>query len=54
VDLKSDFGAQLVAELFAKQGRRRVAMLNWPSQHLDAVEREKGFMQGLVGQASTD
>jgi DNA-binding LacI/PurR family transcriptional regulator len=49
VDLQSDYGAQLVAELFAKQGRRRVAMINGPAQHLDAVEREKGFMQGLAG-----
>jgi DNA-binding LacI/PurR family transcriptional regulator len=47
VDLQSDYGAQLVAELFAKQGRRRVAMINGPAQHLDAVEREKGFMQGV-------
>jgi DNA-binding LacI/PurR family transcriptional regulator len=49
VDLQSDYGAQLVAELFAKQGRRRVAMINGPAQHLDAIEREKGFMQGLAG-----
>ena len=37
VDLKSDYGARLVAEPFAKQGRRRVAMINEPAQHLDAV-----------------
>jgi DNA-binding LacI/PurR family transcriptional regulator len=54
VDLKSDYEAQLVAELFARQGRRRVAMINRPAQHLDAVEREKGFMQGMAGQALTD
>jgi DNA-binding LacI/PurR family transcriptional regulator len=39
-DLKGDYGAQLVAELFAKQDRRRVAMINGPAQHLDAVERD--------------
>jgi DNA-binding LacI/PurR family transcriptional regulator len=49
VDLRSDYGAQLVAELFAKQGRRRVAMINGPALHLDAIEREKGFMEGLAG-----
>jgi DNA-binding LacI/PurR family transcriptional regulator len=49
VDLQSDYGAQLVAELFAKQGRRRVAMINGPAQHMDAIEREKGFMEGLAG-----
>ncbi|HEY0792114.1 MAG TPA: LacI family DNA-binding transcriptional regulator [Chthoniobacterales bacterium] len=49
VDLQSDYGGQLVAELFAKQGRRRVAMINGPAQHVDAIEREKGFMEGLAG-----
>src|SRR6202011_712987 len=34
LDLQSDYGAQIVAELFAKQGRRRVAMINGPAQHL--------------------
>jgi DNA-binding LacI/PurR family transcriptional regulator len=49
VDLRSDHGARLVAELFAKQGRRRVAMINGPALHVDAIEREKGFMEGLAG-----
>ncbi len=26
-----------------------MAMINGPAQHLDAIEREKGFMEGLAG-----
>lgn len=48
VDLDNYRGGQLVAQLFTRQGCRRVAMINGPETHLDAIEREHGFFEGLV------
>ena len=41
-------GGQLVARLFGKRGYRRVAMINGPGTHVDAIEREHGFVAGLI------
>jgi DNA-binding LacI/PurR family transcriptional regulator len=48
IDLDNHHGGQLVAALFAKRGCRRVAMINGPEMHVDAIERERGFFEGLV------
>jgi hypothetical protein len=48
VDLDNSRGGQLVAHLFARRGCRRVAMINGPETHVDAIERERGFFEGLV------
>jgi DNA-binding LacI/PurR family transcriptional regulator len=48
VDLDNYRGGQLVAQLFARRGCRRVAMINGPETHVDAIERERGFFEGLV------
>jgi DNA-binding LacI/PurR family transcriptional regulator len=48
LDLENYHGGQLVAQLFAKRGCSRVAMINGPETHVDAIERERGFFEGLV------
>jgi DNA-binding LacI/PurR family transcriptional regulator len=48
VDLDNYHGGQLVAQRFAQRGCRRVAMINGPETHVDAIERERGFFEGLV------
>ena len=48
LDLENYHGGQLVAQLFAKRGSTRVAMINGPETHVDAIERERGFFEGLV------
>ena len=48
VDLDNYHGGQLVARQFAKRGCQRVAMINGPESHVDAIERERGFFEGLV------
>ena len=48
VDLDNYHGGQLVAQQFAKRGCRRVAMINGPETHVDAIERERGFFEGLI------
>jgi DNA-binding LacI/PurR family transcriptional regulator len=48
VDLDNYQGGQLVAQQFAKRGCQRVAMINGPEAHVDAIERERGFFEGLV------
>jgi DNA-binding LacI/PurR family transcriptional regulator len=48
VDLDNYHGGQLVAQQFAKRGCQRVAMINGPAAHVDAIERERGFFEGLV------
>src|SRR5258708_37491384 len=48
LDLENYHGGQLVAQLFAQRGATRVAMINGPEMHVDAIERERGFFEGLV------
>jgi DNA-binding LacI/PurR family transcriptional regulator len=49
IDIENAEGGRLVADLFARLGHRKVAMINGPETHLDAIERERGFMEGLSG-----
>ena len=48
VDLDNYRGGQLVAQQFAKRGCQRVAMINGPATHVDAIERERGFFESLI------
>jgi DNA-binding LacI/PurR family transcriptional regulator len=48
LDLENYHGGQLVAQLFAERGATKVAMINGPETHVDAIERERGFFEGLV------
>ena len=48
LDLENYHGGQLVAQLFAQRGSSRVAMINGPETHVDAIERERGFFEGLL------
>jgi DNA-binding LacI/PurR family transcriptional regulator len=48
LDLENHHGGQLVAQLFAERGATKVAMINGPETHVDAIERERGFFEGLV------
>ncbi len=47
VDLDNYHGGQLVARQFVKQGCQHVAMINGPELHVDAIERERGFLKEL-------
>ena len=47
VDMKNHIGGRLVAELFRRDGRRRIGMINGPPTHIDTIERERGFASGL-------
>jgi DNA-binding LacI/PurR family transcriptional regulator len=48
LDLENFQGGQMVAQLFAQWGCSRVAMINGPETHVDAIERERGFFEGLL------
>jgi DNA-binding LacI/PurR family transcriptional regulator len=48
VDIENATGGHLVADLFTHLGYRRVAMINGPEAHVDAIERERGFREGLA------
>ena len=58
VDMANEKGGRLVADLFALAGRRRIVMINGPPTHVDAIERERGFAEGLrlagIGEARQD
>jgi DNA-binding LacI/PurR family transcriptional regulator len=47
LDLENYHGGQLVAQLFAERGCSKVAMINGPETHVDAIERERGFFEGV-------
>jgi DNA-binding LacI/PurR family transcriptional regulator len=47
VDIENAEGGRLVAHLFARLGHTKIAMINGPETHVDAIERERGFMEGL-------
>ncbi|MBV9673890.1 MAG: substrate-binding domain-containing protein, partial [Verrucomicrobia bacterium] len=46
-DIENSIGGQLVASLFSRAGHRKIAMINGPEMHVDAIERERGFIEGL-------
>jgi DNA-binding LacI/PurR family transcriptional regulator len=48
VDIENAEGGRLVAELFARLGHNKIAMINGPETHVDAIERERGFVEGLL------
>jgi DNA-binding LacI/PurR family transcriptional regulator len=48
VDMGNDQGARLVADLFVRGGAQRVAIINGPATHVDAIERERGFTSALL------
>jgi DNA-binding LacI/PurR family transcriptional regulator len=47
VDIENAVGGHLVADLFARLGHQQIAMINGPETHVDAIERERGFIEGL-------
>jgi DNA-binding LacI/PurR family transcriptional regulator len=47
VDIENALGGRLVADLFARLGHSQIAMINGPETHVDAIERERGFIEGL-------
>lgn len=47
VDIENAVGGRLVAELFARLGHKKIAMINGPETNVDAIERERGFVEGL-------
>lgn len=54
VDIENAAGGRLVADLFVRLGYRRVAMINGPETHVDAIERERGFREGLASSGITE
>jgi DNA-binding LacI/PurR family transcriptional regulator len=48
VDMENFTGGKTVAHLFKSLGCKKVALINGPETHLDAIERERGFMEGLA------
>jgi DNA-binding LacI/PurR family transcriptional regulator len=48
VDIENAVGGRLVADLFAQLGHHKIAMINGPETHVDAIERERGFLEGLA------
>jgi DNA-binding LacI/PurR family transcriptional regulator len=47
VDMDNFHGGKIVARLFKHLGYQRIALINGPESHLDAIERKRGFMDGL-------
>lgn len=47
VDMANDVGAKLVADVFGRAGHRKIALINGPELHIDAIERERGFIEAL-------
>ncbi len=43
VDMGNEAGGSQVANLFIDVGAERIAMINGPVSHVDAIERERGF-----------
>jgi DNA-binding LacI/PurR family transcriptional regulator len=48
VDIENAVGGRLVADLLVRLGHRKIAMINGPETHVDAIERERGFIEGLT------
>ena len=49
VDIENASGGRMVADLLVSLGHRRVALINGPQTHVDAIERERGFLEALAG-----
>lgn len=47
IDMGNFAGGALVGELFANCDARRIALINGPETHVDAIERERGFRHAL-------
>jgi DNA-binding LacI/PurR family transcriptional regulator len=47
VDIENATGGRLVADLLARLGHSKIAMINGPETNVDAIERERGFIEGL-------
>jgi len=52
VDMDNYRGAQMVANLFKEIGYQKLALINGPESHVDAIERERGFLDALGSSAS--
>jgi DNA-binding LacI/PurR family transcriptional regulator len=48
VDIENATGGRMVADLLIKLGHRRIALINGPKTHVDAIERERGFLETLA------
>lgn len=53
VDMGNYEGAFMVAELFAAADAKRVVFINGPKMHVDSIERERGFRDG-IGKANLE
>jgi DNA-binding LacI/PurR family transcriptional regulator len=53
VDMGNYQGARLVADLFRRSGFKQVAFINGPETHVDAMERERGLLDGLAAAGIT-
>lgn len=47
VDTANDFGAGLICKLFQNNGYESLALINGPRLHIDAIERERGFVDAF-------
>lgn len=54
VDIENAAGGRMVAELLIRLGHRRIAFINGPNTHVDAMERERGFLEALAGAGISD
>lgn len=52
VDMGNLEGGRMIADLLVKCGAQRVAIINGPASHLDAIERERGFTNALFDAGS--
>ena len=48
VDMGNFVGGKTVANLFKSLGCKKIALINGPDTHLDAMERERGFTDGIA------
>jgi DNA-binding LacI/PurR family transcriptional regulator len=54
IDIENAAGGRMVAELLISLGHRRIAFINDPNTHVDAMERERGFLEALAGAVISD
>jgi DNA-binding LacI/PurR family transcriptional regulator len=54
VDIENAAGGRMVADLLIRLGHRRIAFINGPNTHVDAMERERGFVEALAGAGISD
>jgi len=47
IDMDNYYGGYLVADCFIERGFTEIAFINGPQNHLDAIERERGFNDTL-------